>query len=129
MSKKEESYQEENAKLLREAEKLASQLSINLVFFYEERVRISDQYRDLNNARKVPYEELSKADSFGANNGFKGIVNEFESILNFVNEFYEGNFEVYNSDELNKEIYEGHLRIVESYFEHICKWIGNEKES
>ena len=35
MSKKEESYQEENAKLLREAEKLASQLSINLVSFYE----------------------------------------------------------------------------------------------
>ena len=60
---------------------------------------------------------------------FPETFNEFESILNFVNEFYEGNFEVYNSDELNKEIYEGHLRIVESWFEHICKWIGNEKES
>ena len=74
MSKKEESYQEENTKLLRKAEKIASQLSINLISFYEERVQIGDQYRDLNNARKVPYEELSKADSFGANNGDRSFL-------------------------------------------------------
>tara|TARA_B110001454_G_C12509708_1_gene346272 strand:- start:213 stop:596 length:384 start_codon:yes stop_codon:yes gene_type:complete len=127
MSKKEESYQDENAKLLEEAEKIASKLSINLKSFYDEKVQIRDQYIQSNDAKKVLYEDLSKADSFGANNGFKGIVKELEYILNFVNDFHDGSIESYKSDEMDKEIYEGQLKIIESWFEHICKWIGNEK--
>ena len=36
----EESYQEENAKLLAQAEEIASKLSINLRSFYEDQVQI-----------------------------------------------------------------------------------------
>ena len=69
MSEKERSYQKENAKLLEQAEKIAAQISINLRSFYEDRVQIRDEYIELNNAVKVPYKDLFKADSFGANNG------------------------------------------------------------
>ena len=127
MSKKEISYQKENAKLLEQSEKIAAQISINLRSFYEDRVQIRDEYIELNNAVKVPYKDLFKADSFGANNGMKGLMNELSAILNDVNEFYDGDLGLYKSDDINKEIYEGKLKTLEFWFEHICKWIAIEE--
>ena len=129
MAKKTDSYQEENSKLLHQAESIALKLSIDLKSFYNEKVQIRNQYIQLNNAKKVPYEDLSKADSFGANNGFQSIVKDLDDILNFVNDFHGGDLESYKSDEIDKEIYEGKLKNIASYFEHICKWIGIEGEA
>ena len=129
MAKKTDSYQEENSKLLHQAESIASKLSIDLKSFYNEKVQIRNQYIQLNNAKKVPYEDLSKADSFGANNGFQSIFKDLDDILNFVNDFHGGDLESYKSDEIDKEIYEGKLENIASYCEHICKWIGIEGEA
>ena len=54
-------------------------------------------------------------------------MNELSNILNDVNEFYDGDLGLYKSDDINKEIYEGKLKILEFWFEHICKWIAIEE--
>ena len=127
MSEKERSYQKENAKLLEQAEKIAAQISIKLRFFYEDRVQIRDEHIELNSAVKVPYESLFRANTFGANNGMKGLMSELSNILNHVNEFYDGDIGPYKSDDISEEIYEGKLKTLEFWFEHICKWIAIEE--
>ena len=113
-----------NNSLLLRAEEISSSLDINLKSFYEDNVSIRDQYKDLNHAKKVQYNELANIDSEGANNGFQMLVKDLDSLSSFVNDFYDGDIEVFKSDDLNIEMYEGTMKNIAYSFEHICKWHG-----
>ena len=52
------------------------------------------------------------------------LVRDLENISNFVNEFYDGDFELFQSDELNNDMLEGTLKTISYAFEHVCKWHG-----
>tara|TARA_Y100000389_G_C17250264_1_gene407737 strand:+ start:29 stop:421 length:393 start_codon:yes stop_codon:yes gene_type:complete len=120
-------FKTQNIELLLIAEKIAAKLSIDLKFLYESKVEIREQYKELNNASKIPYEDLVKANTFGANNGFKMIVQDLENLSKLINEFHNGDVMSYKSDEIDNEIFEGKLNNIAYSFEHICKWYGNEQ--
>ena len=122
-------FNEQNIALLKKAEEISSQLSLNLKEFYITKVEIRDEYKTLNNAEKVPYDDLCNANTFGSNNGFKSIVNALESLLNMINDFYDGDISSFRSDEMNNEIYQTTLNNISFDFEHICKWIGIEEDN
>ena len=92
-------FSRENDRLLKEAEDISKNLSIDLRSFYEEKVEISEQYGSLNNTKKVTFDELSQADSSAANNGFKGLVKELENILEHTNEFFDGDIDSLESSQ------------------------------
>ena len=98
-----------------QAEKIAAQISLNLKSFYEKWVQIQDDYVKLNNAIKVPYEEIFKADSMGATNEFNGLIIELSMILDL------GLHKKEDRGLYNSELYEGSLKILEGHYEHICK--------
>ena len=55
-------------------------LNIDLKSLYNKKFQIEKECTQLNRVKKVIYEDLVKANSFGANNGFKGILNELDGI-------------------------------------------------
>ena len=122
--KKSINFIKSNNELLNNAERMSVNLKINLKNFYENNVIIRNEYQKLNNAKKIPYDQLTNIDSEAANNGFVMLVRDLENISNFVNEFYDGDFELFQSDELNNDMVEGTLKTISYAFEHVCKWHG-----
>lgn len=115
-------FKTQNIELLLNAEKIATKLSIDLKFLYESKIQIREQFKELNNASKISFEDLVEANSFGANNGFKMIVQNLENLSKSINEFHNGDVMSFRSDETGNEIFESTLKNISSAFEHICKW-------
>ena len=107
-------FKTQNIELLLNAEKIATKLSIDLKFLYESKVQIREQFKELNNASKISFEDLVEANSLGANNGFKMIVQNLENLSKSINEFHNGDVMSFRSDETDNEIFESTLKNISS---------------
>ena len=120
-------YKKKNTKLLKKAEAIAEKLSINLRYFYENKVEFKDEFSDI---KKITYDELSIVDSSEANNRFTVIVQDLGDAEHIVNKHYSGDVDAWVKDEDQIEKVMGSecginllLANIEINLKNICKTI------
>ena len=120
-------YKKKNTKLLKKAEVIAEKLSINLRYFYENKVEFKDEFSDI---KKITYDELSIVDSSEANNRFTVIVQDLGDAEHIVNKHYSGDVDAWVKDEDEIEKVMGSecginvlLANIEINLKNICKTI------
>tara|TARA_B100001057_G_C22862777_1_gene955269 strand:+ start:2535 stop:2903 length:369 start_codon:yes stop_codon:yes gene_type:complete len=115
-------YKDKIISLYSEAQFLAKKLNIDLKEIYEKQVQVREEFGD-----KVYFDDIDNADSFGAFNGFSGILNELKSIEMIFS--FDGSSKYENLQPIDKELYDSSILLICSWFEHISKWINIENNN
>ena len=115
-------FKDEIISLYSEAQFLAKKLNIDLKEIYEKQVQVREEFGD-----KVCFDDIHNADSFGAFNGFSGILNQLKSIEMIFS--FDGSSKYENLQPIDKELYDSSIFLICSWFEHISKWINIENNN
>ena len=73
-------------------------MSFSLRDFNDKNVQIDNQQANMNNVAKVRYEQVTNADSYGANNDFLMLVKELKCLMNTGTAIYYGDLGSYKSE-------------------------------